>query len=403
MELQKNRCEQVEEQLEMDPFTNDDFQRISQELLNDDTNAHRIIRDARDEIHERYKLLFAKNPEKAQLTEFLLLNKITKSAFSAITYGDVLHISRDILATQDGFEPFISPMSSTYFDDCTSGAVIDNYLYYRELTYKKSAGKHLNAAALFLGRVSYDTTNSMNEPTHPHYNAGQLAYALDSDSFTLKCSDRKDILAREDIFTYWPDATMKDNVKVSLDLLLHLWLSGSRHIQRPLTKEEFGPFYLQHIELLSRASTIKSDLHAKLHGKSPVTNFYNYENKELDINQIAPNIPTLFIPSDTPGQLTYAHPSLSRSPWPKAGSCPATTGLTLPDPDKQTAANDFFNYFSTRFGIEVPRTIYAAEAQNSTYSRTNAVLLLTFLFAEHTVLNNLPTQPRTFPTMHGTF
>lgn len=402
MERHTPRREQIDTTLEMDPFTNDDFKRISQELLNDDANAHRIIGDAREEIQERYRLLFAKNPEKGEDLELRHLKKITKSAFSAIVYGDILDIARDILASEGSFLPLTTDGDFSDTNFYIRYHAINNKLFTQHVRYKGSAGHHLGATNLFLSRISQDSINSlMEDQAHPHYNVGQLANSIDHDAYLRKCS-LENPSDRTDLFMHWPLSTTSDNAKVGLELMLHLWLSASRHSGHPLTKEEFTPIYLTHIDVLSRASTIKGDLHIKLHGTSPCKDFHQQENKQLPIDEIFPYISTVFEPTNTPNRYTYTHPSLTYAPWPQARSCPATTELTLPDPDKQQAADDFFNYFTDRFGVEVSRSIYDATATKGECSRTNALLLMTLLFAEHTVLDNLPIQPHLFPGIQGT-
>src|SRR5687768_5848904 len=177
MELQRNRHEQAEEQLEMDPFTNEDFRRISQELLNDDANAHRIIRDTREEIRDRYRLLYTRNPEKGEILELRHLSKIAKSAFSTVVYGDVLHTARDILASEGSFLPLIADASSSFTDSRPTTA--NNKYFKRQVHYSKSIGHYLNAANFFIGRVTQDSIDTLNNPTHPHYNTGQIANNID--------------------------------------------------------------------------------------------------------------------------------------------------------------------------------------------------------------------------------
>lgn len=281
----------------MDPFTNEDFRRISQELLNDDANAHQIVRDAKEEIRERYKLLFAKNPEKGELLELRLLKKITKSAFSTVIYGDILEIARDILGSEDSFSPLIAGGDFSDTNFYIQHRIINNKVFLQHIRHKSSAGHFLDVTNLFLGRISRDSIGSLIEDrTHPHYNVSHLANSIDWDVCLRRWSHIDNPHERGELFTHWPTATTSDNVKVGLDLMLHLWLSASRHSGRPLTKEEFTPIYLTHIDILSRASTIKggkpdnpvSTLKIASTRGGAYTATYTADGKQLKICAIGP-------------------------------------------------------------------------------------------------------------------
>jgi len=376
---------ETETRPELRPLTDYEIEREAQKLLDDDHACSETLKALQSEIKVRYALSFIEDPDRAARTAHDLLRKITLSAFSTATCTDAMQQTTVMLESPGSATPMLSPQST--YELCYSDA---------KVTYTGSTARYMDSFCSFLGKNAKETIRGMEAPSHPHHHLRNCTVDTEFDYRKWRTDQGLPYgLDYNSVPTdYWPKSTVEDNSKVSLEVILNFWLSYTRICNRIPGKAEFMERFVKQVDSLTWAATSNKNIFMPMVHIDPMApEVAAYEFKKIrDIQTLFPERKSMFTPSRfSPTTLVYDHPSLVNGPWPRSRGCPAVSALQTPRKDDQEAVEHFFKYFENRFNTVIPRIQNKDPSANGTYDRATVLLLMGLLFAEHTILDALPT------------
>jgi len=180
---------------------------------------------------------------------------------------------------------------------------------------------------------------------HMLYGSSQLDPEKEADS--IKIRSKKQHIRNASI--------PKDNVLISLGMLLQWGLSYTREEQRFPDAEELTATAFEHLREMGWAITVKRKVLGKiLHGQPLAPTFHLYEHTELaGVDDFFPGHTTMF----TQGKhgYTYRYKNLSQGPLSGVSVCPGLLSGRRPESEYQEAVEVLFDAVETKGGRTIPR------------------------------------------------
>ncbi len=183
-------------------------------------------------------------------------------------------------------------------------------------------------------------------------------------------------------------SNLLDNVKVSLEILLHFGLAYSREEGVLPEGSELTTAALANVSMLGRAATIGSTPFSTMVHKNPLaTTFHQYDMSELDDpEELYPSRESIFTRKE--GAYTFRYPPIAKGPKKAARNCPARRAWRPPEARGQDAIEEFFACIEER-GCNV-----IARPGDGTFQSAIAALGFGSFIGGETIYAAWPTQER---------